>query len=118
MLKIQDDSGLLIGNFQDIFFKTVEETVEFVFGEYNAVIFYNNLEKNGCNKNDIANNPSLFLNTVHNAFPDFFNMSVPLFLQVIMERLCSKLEVMCDDKKSRHFVEYLAELREAYDQGR
>ena len=45
-------------------------------------------------------------------------MSVPLFLQVIMERLCNKLEVICDDKKSRHFVEYLAELREAYDQGR
>lgn len=40
MLKIQDDSGLVLGNFQDIFFKTVEETVEFIFGDYNAVLFY------------------------------------------------------------------------------
>lgn len=118
MLKIQDDSGLVSSNFQNIFFKTVEETVEFVFGEYNAVIFYDNLKKKGCNRNDIASNPSLFHNMVHTAFPEFFDMSVPLFLQVIIERLCNKLDVTCDDKKSRHFVEYLAELKEAYDHER
>ena len=90
--------------------------MEFVLGEYNSDIFSDNLKKNGCPKQKIPRDLTLFQDCVYCAFPSFLSMPIPLFFPVIVE-FCDKSGIECDDGKSRHFEKYFFKLSESCNGG-
>ena len=113
MLK-QDERERRLNKFNSAVIQSIEETIEYIFGENTKDTFFKTLSLNGCKKKDIPIEPRLFRDTVHLAFPSFVNTPVPLFLRNILKRICENLYLEYNIESSFHFVPYYYELQETY----
>lgn len=114
MLKQDQENTSRLNKFNSALIQSIEETIEYIFGENTKDNFFETLSLNGCSKSDIPIEPGLFRDSVYSAFPSFIHTPVPLFLRVILKRLSENLNLEYDKERSYHFAPYFYELRENY----
>lgn len=93
--------------------ESIDEILEFVFGEYTTSIILKGLEAAGLTRRDIPEHPEVFRFLLGGCLPRF-GEPAPLLLMTILECLSQKLSLSFNKERAYHFTNYLLELKEDF----
>lgn len=104
--------------FDDLLLQAIDKTVGYVFGDVNASIIYEYLQKNGCALHEIPTKPSAFsmeLRKILGSGRGQLLGVAPVLEEAILEALCAELKIKFDRQNASSFVDHIKKLREAYN---
>jgi hypothetical protein len=107
-----------LDKFDDLLLHVIDKTVRYVFGEINASIIYEYLQKNGCALHEIPTKPSAFSAELRNILGSGRGQllgAAPILEEAILEALCAELKIKFDRQNASSFADHIKKLREVYN---
>lgn len=105
--------------FDDLLLRTIDKTIRNVFGDRNAGIIFDYLEKSGCPMREIPTKPNKFsveLRKVLGSGRGQILGAAPILEETILEVLCAKLKIKVDMQGATCFADRIKILRRICDQ--
>lgn len=107
--------------FDDLLLQAIDKTVRYVFGDVNADIIYEYLQKNGCALHEIPTKPSAFsigLRKILGPGRGQLLGTAPILEEAILEALCAELKIKFDRQSATSFADHIKKLREVHSKRR
>jgi hypothetical protein len=104
--------------FDELLLNVIDRTIRFSFGDINAAIIYDYLEKKGCNLHEIPTKLNLFSQELRNVIgPGKGQLlgAAPILEETILELLYTKTKIKYDKNNPESFVNQVEKLREIYN---
>jgi hypothetical protein len=108
-----------LDKFDDLLLQVIDKTVRYVFGDVNAGIIYEYLQKNGCALHEIPTKPSAFsmgLRKILGSGRGQLLGAAPILEEGILEALCAELKIKVDMQSATCFADHIKKLRRVYDE--
>jgi hypothetical protein len=103
--------------FDELLMRTVERTLTYVFGDINARIILDYLEKNDCSLKQIPVKPDLFSAELRNIIGTGRGKllgAACILEETILETLCDEIKTKLDKSDGKSFADQIKSLKESY----
>lgn len=107
-----------MGTFDDLLLKVIDRTLRYTFGDINAGIIYNYLEKKECSVHEIPTKLNIFSEELRNILGSGRGQllgTAPILEEAILELLCAEMKAKFDSHNPASFAKQVEKLREIYD---
>jgi hypothetical protein len=108
----------MLREFDELLLQVIDRTVRYTFGDTNADIIYDYLEKKGCGFHEIPAKLIVFSeelrNIVGSGRGQFLGVA-PILEEAILELLCAELKTKYDRQSSGSFADQVKKLEEFYE---
>ncbi|MGD0159585.1 MAG: hypothetical protein ABSB89_04735 [Candidatus Bathyarchaeia archaeon] len=104
--------------FDDLLLQVIDKTVRYVFGDINAGIIYDYLQKNGCAFYEIPTKPSAFsieLRKILGPGRGQLLGAAAVLEETILAALCAEMKIKFDKQDKSSFENHVKKLREVYN---
>ena len=104
--------------FDEVLVRVIDRTIRYTFGDRNAVVIYNYLEKSGCPITEIPTKPYQFsveLRRILGPGRGQLLGAAPILEETILKALCAEIRIEIDTQSGTSFAENIIELRRVYE---
>lgn len=103
--------------FDELLRRAIEETINYIFGDINAQIIFNYLERKGCGLKQVPAKPRLFSAELRNILGTGRGQllgAAPILEEAILEALCGEIRVKFERFDGKSFSDHIESLRKSY----
>ena len=103
--------------FDDLLLQVIDKNIRYIFGDINAGVIYDYLEKQGCAFQEIPAKPNTFSMALRKMLGSGRGQvlgAAPILEEAILEALCDELKIRFDKQSAESFADHVKKFRRIY----